>query len=94
MVANVPHSVWRPAAARPGAWAFAILFAIESFSRATLASIVPIQAYDLLQNKQHVSMLYFAVGLVGLVATVSAPAFYRHIPRRWVYTAARSSSSS
>jgi MFS family permease len=59
---------------------------VESFSRATLASIVPIQAYDLLQNKQHVSMLYFAVGLIGLAATLSAPVFYRHIPRRWVYT--------
>lgn len=70
---------------QPGAWAFATLFAVESFSRATIVSIVPIQAYELLQNKQHVSMLYFVVGLVGLVATVSAPVFYRHLPQRWVY---------
>ena len=27
------------------------------------------------------------IGIAGLIATLSAPVFYRHIPRRWVYTA-------
>ncbi len=60
---------------------------MESFSRATLASIVPIQAYDLLKDEQKVSILYFLVGMAGLVATLCAPVLYRHMPRRWVYTA-------
>lgn len=86
LVTHASNSVWLPAAPRPSPWVFATLFAVESFSRASLVSVVPIQAYDLLQNKQDVSILYFLVGMVGLVATVSAPVFYRHVPRRWVYT--------
>ena len=37
---------------QPGAFAFALLFAVESVSRATIVSVVPIQAYDLLQDEQ------------------------------------------
>lgn len=66
---------------------FAVLYAIESFSRATLASTIPIQAYDLLQNKQQVSVLYFSVGIIGIMATLSAPLLFRHFRRRTVYVA-------
>jgi MFS family permease len=59
---------------------------VESISRASLSSIVPIQAYDLLKDKQAVSLLYFVVGIVGIGATLYAPAFYRTIPRRFIYT--------
>ncbi len=59
---------------------------MESISRASLSSIVPIQAYDLLKDKQAVSLLYFVVGIVGIGATLYAPAFYRTIPRRFIYT--------
>ena len=76
-----------PAAKQPGAWAFATLFAIESVSRASIASIIPIQAYDLLKDEQTVSVLYFSVGILGLTATLCAPVVYRRIPRRFVYTA-------
>ncbi len=86
LATNAPHSVWLPAAAQPGAWAFGTLFAVESFSRASLVSVVPIQAYDILRDKQQVSILYFAVGVLGLAATLCAPLFYRHVARRWVYT--------
>jgi MFS family permease len=71
---------------QPGAWAFGALYAVESFSRATLASIVPIQAYDLLQDEQQVSVLYFVVGIAGICATLSAPVLFLLMPRRWVYT--------
>jgi len=87
LVTNSSSHVWLPAAKQPGAWAFGILYAVESVSRATIASIVPIQAYDLLQDEQKVSVLYFVIGIAGLIATLCAPVFYRHIPRRWVYTA-------
>jgi MFS family permease len=46
---------------------------------------VPIQAYDLLQVKQHVSMLFFAVGVFGMVGTLSAPLLFRFFRRRTVY---------
>ena len=58
---------------------------MESFSRASLVSVVPIQAYDLLQSKQGVSLLYFTVGVVGMIGTLCAPLLYRHMRRRAVY---------
>ena len=76
---------WKPLTGEPGAWAFAILFAVESISRASLISIVPIQAYDLLRSKQGVSLLFFVVGLFGIVATICAPILFRHFRRRTVY---------
>jgi len=47
---------------------------------------VPIQAYDLLKDKQEVSVLYFVIGVVGIAATLYAPVLFRIIPRRFVYT--------
>ena len=87
LVTNARHPIWLPAASQPGAWAFAVLYAVESFSRASLASIVPIQAYDLLRDEQQVSVLYFLIGVIGLIGTVSAPVLFRRFPRRFVYTA-------
>jgi MFS family permease len=86
VVTNVRHPIWLPAATRPGAWAFAALYTVESISRASLASIVPIQAYDLLRDEQQVSLLYFVVGVAGIAATLFAPLLFRPIPRRFIYT--------
>ena len=63
-----------------------MLYTVESISRASLSSIVPIQAYDLLKDKQEVSVLYFVIGVVGIAATLFAPSLFRPIPRRYVYT--------
>lgn len=85
LVTSTRHSVWQPAAKQPGAWAFAILYAVESFSRASIASVLPIQAYDLIESKQGVSVLYFAVGVVGMVGTLCAPLLFQRMRRRSVY---------
>ena len=74
-----------PAATRPGAWVFATLYAVESVSRASLSTIVPIQAYDILKDEQRVSVLYFMVGLLGMAATLCAPLLFQRLPRRYVY---------
>jgi MFS family permease len=86
VLTNARHPIWLPAANQPGAWAFAVLYSVESISRASLASIVPIQAYDLLKDEQRVSLLFFAVGIAGIAATLFAPLLFRRIPRRFVYT--------
>ena len=86
VVTNARHPIWLPAATQPGAWAFAILYSVESISRASLASLVPIQAYDLLKDEQQVSLLFFAVGVAGIAATLFAPLFFQRIPRRYIYT--------
>lgn len=55
-------------------------------SRASIAGVIPIQAYDLLKDEQSVSVLYFTTGIFALTATLLAPVLYQKIPRRFVYT--------
>ena len=49
MAIHVRHPIWLEAVARPGIGAFALLFTIESFARATLATVIPLQAYAALR---------------------------------------------
>jgi MFS family permease len=87
MATQVRHPVWLPAAAgAPGAQTFAVLYALESFARASVASVIPIQAYDLLRSEQSVSLLYTLVALAGLSATLFMPLLIERLARRWVYT--------
>lgn len=87
MATQVRHPVWLPAVRPPGARTFALLYALESVARASIASVIPIQAYDLLKNEQQVSMLYTLVALLGLSATLFMPMAIARFARRWVYTA-------
>ena len=86
MATQVRHPIWLPAAGAPGAPTFATLYAVESFARATVASVVPIQAYELLRSEQAVSLLYTLVALLGLSVTLFMPALIDRFARRWVYT--------
>ncbi len=87
MATQVRHPIWLPAVTQPGASTFATLYAVESFARASIASVVPIQAYDILHNEQEVSLLYTLVALIGLSVTLSMPFLIQRFARRWVYTA-------
>lgn len=88
MATQVRHPIWIEAAAgRPGAKTFATLYGLESLTRASVASVVPIQAYDLLQSKQGVAVLYTLVSLGSLGATLLMPVLIARFARRWVYTA-------
>jgi MFS family permease len=87
MATQVRHPVWLPAVRPAGARTFATLYALESVARASISSVVPIQAYDLLKDEQRVSMLYTLVALLGLSATLFMPMLIARFARRWVYTA-------
>lgn len=82
---HVRAPVWLRRAGTPQS--FAVLFALESFARALLASLIPIQAYGLLGSAQKVSVLFFAVSLCGLAANLAVPWLVRHSARRWIYSA-------
>ncbi len=86
MATQVRHPIWLPAVRPAGARTFATLYAFESFARATVSSVIPIQAYEILQNKQGVSILYTLVALLGLSATLFMPLLIERLSRRWVYT--------
>ncbi len=87
MATQVRHPIWLPAVRPPGARTFATLYAIESFARASVSSVIPIQAYDILRDEQTVSVLYTLVSFAGLSITLLMPILIARFARRWVYTA-------
>jgi MFS family permease len=86
MATQVRHPIWLPAVRAPGAATFASLYALESLARALVASVIPIQAYDLLQSEQQVSVLYTAVSVSALLSTLLMPLLIDRLARRWVYS--------
>ena len=86
MPLNVRHPIWLPAATRPGIRDFALLFFIETFARASIATVVPVQAFDLFKNEQDVSFVYSAVGFAALGFSFVIPSIIRIASRRWTYT--------
>jgi MFS family permease len=86
MASEASPVVWPATPPKRGAMAFAGLFAVESLARALIATVVSVQAHDLLQNSQKVSVLFTAVSVAVLLTTLSLPHLFRHLPRRWVYT--------
>jgi MFS family permease len=77
---------WIRAVTKPGAMVFALLFALESLARATLWTIVPLQAFELLGNARDVTLLNLAVSLSSLAGGLTIPLLIRRFRRRWIYT--------
>lgn len=86
MALNVRHPLWLPASTAPGMGVFSLLFFIETIARASLATVVPLQAYDLLQDGRQVSFLYTCIALATLSASFLIPVLIRRFTRRWTYT--------
>jgi len=86
MAFNVRHPIWLPAAPRPGIRAFALLYTVETFARASIATVLPIQAYDLLASEQRVSFAYNFTALCSLGFSLAIPHLIRSLSRRWVYS--------
>ena len=59
--------VWLDGASKPRAGTFVILFSLEAWSRATLITLVPLQAHQLFGDAQSVSVLYFSISIAGLL---------------------------
>jgi len=77
---------WTRAVVTPGAVVFALLFALDSFARALLATVVPLLALRVLGNARDVSLLFSVVGWVGVALSLFIPAIVRRYRPRWVYT--------
>jgi MFS family permease len=82
---QISDSPWLRSVSRPGAIVFALLFVLESLARATLLTVIPLQAYALLGEAREVSLLYVLVGITGLASSFTIPLLIRRFRRRWVY---------
>ena len=66
---------------------FVWLFGLEGICRALLATIVPLLAYQYLQDAQKVTILYLVLNGVGLLVGLTLPMLLHKMARRWVLTA-------
>lgn len=55
--------------------------------RGILISVFPLVMYRAMGDAGSVSLVYFLVGLVSLLAGLMVPFLIRYVPRRWAYTA-------
>jgi MFS family permease len=78
--------VWIGSVSRPRATTFATLFALLTFCRALLITVVPLSAHSLLGDAQKVSMLYFGVSGVGVCGALAVPLLVYRLKRRWVFS--------
>jgi MFS family permease len=80
------YPIWLPTAPKPTAAAFTLLFVIESLARASVATVIALQAYDLLQSSQKVSQVYTVVAIGSLIGTLLIPLLIQHTARRFIYS--------
>ena len=86
MAFSARYPIWLPSAPRPTAAAFTLLFVIESLARASVATVIALQAYDLLQSGQKVSQVYTLVAIGSLIGTLLIPLLIQHTARRFIYS--------
>lgn len=83
---HVRYPIWMRAVERPGAGTFAVMFALESTSRALLSTVIAIQALALLHDARSVSLIFSLVGISGFIASFLIPILIGKISRRYTYT--------
>jgi MFS family permease len=86
MAFSARYPIWLPTAPRPTAAAFTLLFVIESLARASVATVIALQAYDILQSGQKVSQVYTLVAVGSLLGTLLIPLLIQKTARRFIYS--------
>src|SRR3546814_4584919 len=79
--------MWLRVVDRPGAREFAILSAVEAFSRAVIAGVIPLEAHALLVEAQTISLAYAGVGLVAFATSFMVPLVLLKVRRKWIFSA-------
>ncbi|HVO04577.1 MAG TPA: MFS transporter [Candidatus Cybelea sp.] len=77
---------WLRPSRKPGAGAFAALFALDSTARASVVTVLYLQAKDLGFSDRHVTLLTNVASLSSVVFSFLAPLLILHYRRRWVYS--------
>lgn len=77
---------WLRPSRKPGAGAFAALFALDSVARASVVTVLYLQAKDLGVTDRHITLLTNVASLSSLIFSFLAPLLIHRFRRRWVYT--------
>ena len=83
---EIRFPMWLRVVDRPGATVFASLAGLEAFSRALVAGVIPIIAYEMLETARAVSVAYTVIGLIAMLASFLVPLLLRAVRRKWVFT--------
>jgi len=78
--------MWLRVVDRPGARVFGCLNAVEAFSRALIAGVLPFEAERLIHDAQAISILYTVIGAVALSVSFLVPLVLRRLRRKWVFS--------
>lgn len=78
--------MWIRVVDRPGAYVFGALNAVEAFSRALIAGVLPFEAERLIHDAQSISLLFTLVGAVGLGVSFLVPLVLRRLRRKWIFS--------
>ena len=70
---EIRFPMWLRVVGRPGAREFAVLSAVEAFSRALIAGVIPLEAHALLVEAQTISLAYAGVGIVAFATSFMVP---------------------
>lgn len=84
---EIRFPMWLRVVERPGAREFAVLSAIEAFSRAVIAGVIPLEAHVLLVEAQTISLAYAGVGIVAFATSFMVPLVLLRIRRKWIFSA-------
>jgi MFS family permease len=71
---------------KAGALTFSLLFTLESLVRSLNASVISIQAFELLGSSRNVSIVTTLASVGVLITTLLLPFVLRRTRRRWAYT--------
>ncbi len=83
---EIRFPMWLRVVDRPGARIFGGLNAIEAFSRALIAGILPFEAERLIEDAQTISIVYSLVGIVAFLVSFLVPLVLRRLRRKWVFS--------
>jgi MFS family permease len=75
----------RPWLLRPHAGSFGLMFAIGAFGRALILTIVPLEAYTLLEGARNASIFFMAIAGLNLLLSFGIPALIARFSRRRMY---------
>jgi MFS family permease len=78
---------WLRPTRKPGAGAFAMMFALDSFARGSNVTVLYLQAKDLQVTDQHITLFSNAASVSALTFSFLVPLLMHRFRRRWVYTA-------
>ena len=84
---EVRFPMWLRVVGRPGAREFAVLSAVEAFSRAVIAGVIPLEAYSLLQEARTISLVYAGVGIAAFATSFMVPLLLLAVRRKWIFSA-------